>query len=315
MKTPKPLKPVRKAFEALLLCFGFVTIPFLPRRCIVWLSRVAASCAFACSRKQRSIALANVEIAFGNTFSESKKIDIVRESFRTSALMMLDILWFSVFTAKRVEKYVTCDPSVDEALLLSPLVLITGHFGNWEIAGLMTSLRGLSLLSVAAPIRNWGANVLINMARRKTGQSIALQTGAIKSVIRELRRGGRTALLMDQNTLPRKGGGFVDFFGLPVPMSKAAITICTRTGASMVFGYVIADEKGLYTVHSLPPVSVGESGVKEEEVLQMIAGWFEDAVKAHPGKWLWMYRRWRYVPEGADISRFPFYAKRLTPSG
>ncbi|MDP6849021.1 MAG: lysophospholipid acyltransferase family protein [Kiritimatiellia bacterium] len=311
MKTPKLLRSFRKSFEALFLCLGFAIIPLLPRRCIVSLSRGLGSLAFACSRKQRRIAFANLDLAFGDGMPQSRKTEILRESFQTSALMILDILWFSVSTVKRIKKYVSFDPLFDDYLSRSPLVVITGHFGNWEIAGMMIALRGWSLLSVAAPLKNSVANVLINRTRRKTGQKVAQQKGAIKAVMRELKNGGRTALLMDQNTLPRKGGEFVTFFGLPVPISKAAATLCARTGSSLVFGYCIADENGQYVTHGLPPVKIAPGGLREEDITQTIAGWLEQTITEHPGKWLWMYRRWRYVPEGADISKYPFYAEHL----
>lgn len=279
----------------------------------MWLSRGIATLAFACSRVHRRIAFANLDLAFGESMPKSRKSEIVRECLQTSALMFLDIFWFNAFSARRIKKYVSYDPLIDEYLQQSPLVVITGHFGNWEIAGLMAAVQGWPLLSVAAPLKNATANVLINWARRRTGQRIAKQKGAIKAVIRELKNGGLTALLMDQNTLPRKGGKFVTFFGLPVPVSNAAATLCVKTGASMIFGFCIADRKGHYRMEAFPPVRVGPDALREEDVTQSIANWFEQTIIKYPGKWVWTYRRWRYVPDGGDISKYPFYAKHLPP--
>ena len=49
------------------------------------------------------------------------------------------------------------------------------------------------------------------------------------------------------------------------------------------------------------------------KVNDLLLRWYEEAIAAHPEAWLWAYKRWRYIPLGADPSPFPWYA--LPPEG
>ena len=50
-----------------------------------------------------------------------------------------------------------------------------------------------------------------------------------------------------------------------------------------------------------------------ERVNARVLAWYEKAIREHPEAWLWSYKRWRYIPLGADPRPFPFYA--LPPEG
>jgi Kdo2-lipid IVA lauroyltransferase/acyltransferase len=117
------------------------------------------------------------------------------------------------------------------------------------------------------------------------------------------------ALLMDQNILPRDGGAFVDFFGLPVPVSQAVFPLAARTGAPVAFAYCVADEQGRYTVYLSAPVSVADLGATPLAATQRVAAMSEAAIRQHPGCWLWMYRRWKWVPPERGLEGYPFYAR------
>ncbi len=81
----------------------------------------------------------------------------------------------------------------------------------------------------------------------------------------------------------------------------------------LAFAYAVADKKGDYTVsaHCLP------DGCRESEsmqdVTQAIAKMIEDAIRRDPGKWMWIYKRWKIIPEGRGCEGFPAYARPIDP--
>jgi hypothetical protein len=86
-----------------------------------------------------------------------------------------------------------------------------------------------------------------------------------------------------------------------------------------VFGYALPERGGRYRV-VLPHrataeelAAEGDAGGMAERVNARMLAWYEEAIKAHPEAWLWSYKRWRYIPLGADPAPFPFYA--LPPEG
>jgi len=307
MKFPRT---VRQIAESLLVCLGFCVIPFLPRKWVLGLSIWLGNRAFRVCGKLRKTAMANLDIAFGPELSQEDKERVCKGSFRTFSLVLLDIFWFGVLSGRRIPSYVRFDSSFEFYFNTRPAVVTSAHLGNWEIMGQAVALRGHPCTSVAAPLANPFVDRVLNRLRRVTGQGVAERGGAIRTLMKALRRGGRTALLVDQNILPADGGEFVDFFGLPVPVSKAPAALSARTGAGIVFIFCVGNGAGHYTAYALPPFNVGrETGLKSGAT-QKLAGMIESVVRKHPDQWLWMYKRWKYVPRGALLKKYPFYAKK-----
>jgi lauroyl/myristoyl acyltransferase len=225
-------------------------------------------------------------------------------------------MWFALWTRRRIRRYVRFDPSFEPYFDTAPLMAITAHIGNWEALGLAVALRGDALLSVAAPVKSPVANRFMLRMRRITGQRVVAKRGAVRGLIKELRAGGRIGLLMDQNTLPTRGGIFVTFFGLQASMSDVVATLCSRTGAPFMVSCCIPDASGYYTVYGLPIVSPeGSAGTAARGASQLVADQLEQIIRRYPDHWLWAYKRWKYIPNGLDADRYPFYsvAKMLEP--
>ncbi|MDI6775017.1 MAG: hypothetical protein QME60_06445 [Verrucomicrobiota bacterium] len=302
---------IRQVFESLFFCLGFLLVGFLPRPGILVLARRLGDAAYRLARKNRKLALANLDAAFGAERGAEDKARIARESFRIFSLDALDFFWFALFPARRLRRWVTFDDSANAIFGPAPMVGVTGHIGNWEVMGQAVALRGQRLLSVAAPLGNPLVNRMINWVRRRTGQEIADREGAMRRLLRHIRGGGMVALVIDQNVLPEEGGEFVEFFGLPVPISKAAAALMARGKAGILFCYCLADESGGYRVRCLPALAASEEARQPGAVTQHLADMIETAVRERPGQWLWMYRRWKFVPNGLPLERYPYYAKRV----
>jgi len=303
--------PFRLFAEYLLACLFRFTIPWLPRPCVVALARGMGALAFRLSRRQRRVALANLLAVYGTELTERQRIRIAQEAFLTISLMGLDFFWFSIRSASRMRKYIRFDSDIKRPA--GARICVTAHLGNWELLGHVYALHYGPLTSVAATLRNPYVDRMVSRVRQVTGHKMAAQRGAVRSLLKVLRGGGEVALLIDQNTVPAEGGVFVDFFGLPVPTSKAIGALRLRTGADVLFAYCIPDEHGVYTVYSRPLPDEFEGSGTQEGVTQGVARLMEDAIREHPGKWMWMYKRWKFIPEGRSPEGYPSYARTVEP--
>jgi KDO2-lipid IV(A) lauroyltransferase len=224
------------------------------------------------------------------------------------------LFWFSFFAGRRIRKYVDVDPSFQQLYFdrPGPFVFIAAHLGNWEIMGQIATLSGDPISSVAKPLKNRFADVVVNRLRRSTGQVIQQSSGALRELLRVLKAGGKVGLVMDQNTRVESGGLFVNFWGLPVPVSKAPAFLALRTKGNVSIGYCLPQEKGRYRIYmdALPSFEK----VTVEEGTALILAEIEKVIRKYPGQWLWMYKRWKHVPEGDDGARYPFY-KRMGKNG
>ena len=309
----KILKTLRKFPESLLTAVAALVLPLLSRRAIVSMARGLGGLAYRFSRRDRQVALANLDLVFGDSLSASEKASIARQSFMRFALVMLDLFWLRRRTAERIAAWVEVDPvSYGYYRDARPCIVVTGHYGNWEVMGLVGALRGDPCTSVAMPMANPFVEWMVSRSRRVTGQGVVSRQGAIKGLLRVLRSGGRTAFVMDQNTLPAEGGRFVEFFGVPVPISQAIETLAERTGAAVLFAYCVTGEDGRYSARTMPPFFAGSQEGTDGNTTVRITRMIEEVIRKDPKQWLWMYKRWKYIPEGASRDRYPFYARDMT---
>lgn len=311
MKWHRVVRTVRKGPESVLFLFALGIIPMLPRRAVVCLANSLGSMGFRFSARERNIALANLEMAYRGVLDEPARRQVALESFQTMALTFLDLFWFGFRTRRRLAKWVAFDDSLKPCFDTAPLVIVTGHIGNWEVTGLAAAARGYPLTSVAMPLANRFVDRLLFRWRQATGQRIVQRQGAIKTLLRALKEGQLVALLMDQNTPPREGGVFVNFFGLPVAVSRAPAGLIRRSGAPVMLGVCRRRPRGQYVVSAEGPFTVGQMGQSDEAITQFLQDRMEAVVRAEPGQWLWMYKRWKYVPDLALRQRYPYYARPL----
>lgn len=216
-------KKTRQVGESFLLLLGFLVMPFLPRRVIVFLAACSGAAAYRLCSGLRRIALANLDVAYGANIEAVRKGQIARDSFQTFALVALDLFWFSVFSKQRLKKYVEYDDSFME-LVQCPesLVAVSAHFGNWEILGQSLAASGTHIVSVATPLKNSFADWLVNRTRRAAGQIIQPREGALKRLLRVLQNNALVGLVVDQNTPLNEGGIFVEFFWASSPSHKGS---------------------------------------------------------------------------------------------
>lgn len=308
------LKQLRKKCETVLTRFALWFVPRISRLSVVRLARFSGTVAYYLPTRLKRVALANLDIAFGDDMTTAEKKRILKQSCQTFALVLLDIFWFSKKTRERITQHVTFDPGLNELFQKKAHICITAHLGNWELLGHAVSVRGNPLSSVAAPLVNPAVDEYFGQTRRVSGQIIIPREGAIRKMLSTLKHDGKVGLLLDQNTHPAEGGIFVDYFGLPAPMSDAPSSLALKTNADILFGFCIPKWDGTYYVHTAPKIvpaeTPGES--KEDKVRTLthqIAETTEHAIRAHPEAWLWMYKRWKFVPPDRDRAEYPFYAK------
>jgi Kdo2-lipid IVA lauroyltransferase/acyltransferase len=299
----------RQPVEWLLTALGWSVIPWLPRGAVTGLARGLGRMAWRLAAEPRRLARANVEAAYGGTLSPAAADAIVRAAFQSFALTLLDLFWFGVFARRRLARHVrydaSCAPCWREE---GPWIFLTAHLGNWEVLGRAMAARGYPTASVAAPLKNPLVDRWVNRLRRATGQRIETRTGALRALLRALRGKQSVALLIDQNVPPARGGVYVDFFGLPAPITQAPAALARHTGAPLAFMICVHDGRGGYTVRMEVPGPVA-ADADDAAVTQHVAQVLENLIRATPGQWLWMYKRWKRIPPGADPARFPFYAQ------
>ena len=309
---------LRSYLEFLVIRTLSATIPRMRRAAVLALARRWGNWAYTLARSLRAVGETNLRLALGDTLDDAGRERILRSAFTNFILAILDTFWFARDSARRIAEWVVMEETAFAPLMRpAAQICLTAHLGNWEVLGMAFSARGYPLTSVAAPFENSSVDELFNTQRRRSGQRVISKHGAIRQLLKTLRDGGKIAMLLDQNTRLTDGGIFVPFFGLPVAVSSAAAMLWRKTGAEVYFGLCLPEPDGRYRVTPPTRIDISQGPDHPDAVVAMtaaIARATEQAVRAHPGHWLWMYKRWKYIPEGEARERFPFYSKPAQPA-
>ncbi len=318
MKIPKPILYVRFFLEYLAILPVYWFVRMLPHSMLFPVAKFAGFFFFLIPSVKKLLC-ANIRIAFPEK-DECEIRGISSRSATNLILALLEFFWF-IDRPGKIEKFV--DFSERERNLTEKyrkgghgLIWATPHIGNWELAGLkFRHDSSIPFAVVARPLNNIFLNSLIHSGRVSEGSRVIPDKGAVKGMIKALKEGYFIATLVDQNSRARDGGIFVDFFGLPVPTSRAPAMFARKLNTPVAVGGCIRNNGRCETfVIELPKATADYRS--DEELIQDIMVINENLIRQYPDQYLWLYRRWLYIPEDATEEqkrKFPYYAKKVTP--
>ncbi|MCA1585969.1 MAG: MMPL family transporter [Acidobacteria bacterium] len=176
-------------------------------------------------------------------------------------------------------------------------ILVTGHYGNWEIGGiLMSRVAHLPLTVVAMAESDPEVNRLRHDIRRRLGVDTLEVRQALDTAlhIRRLLGEGRfVALLIDRHL--GKDRVLVRFLGRPVWFLRTPALMGYLTGAPLVACFLERQGAGRFTAVPSAPIEVDRTLPRDEAIAaatQKIAEALEARVRTRPDLWYQFYRYW-----------------------
>jgi KDO2-lipid IV(A) lauroyltransferase len=186
---------------------------------------------------------------------------------------------------------------LDRLLQGGPVIMLTGHFGNWEMAGYLFGLFGFPPHSVYRPLDNPHLDRFVREFRQRTGQKMIAKK-EYDQILEVLRKGGVLSFLADQDAGER--GMYVEFFGRPASTHKSIALLALEYQAPVVVGYARRIGPGFrYEVACSAIIEPGEfTGTAEDAKLltQRFTSELERIVRDSPEQYLWLHRRWKHQP-------------------
>ncbi len=301
---------------ALIHVFGYLILRRVPRSWLGFCGWVASRFMYM-APAVRNLVIANLKIAFPE--KPDKEIRrIALASLSHLPRMMLEFLWIANRPDKLDKHTIIPDSEMEKIRRLQgkdgkrPVMYVCPHLGGWEVSAMMVAhWVKCPFASIAAKIDNPYLDKLIVKCRSTENIRVIPAKGAVRGMVMALKEGYSMGTLIDQNTKVRDGGIWVNYFGLPVPTSPAPAFFGKKFDIAIcVGGAVIKNGKYEFYVRELPKPS-GEY-TEPEEMIQDLLKLTEDLVREFPEQYLWMYKRFKFIPN--DISekmseRYPDYAK------
>ena len=297
-------RPRNKKVEWMVYAAVRVVITFL-QWMPLWigykLAKAIAWIAYHVDKRHRKVALDNLQIAFPE-MTDAERDKTVRGVYRHFITMIIEIAHIPYtlsLTTWRKHIHMQGHESVLRTILQrKPVLIVTGHYGNWEMAGYLFGVYNFNPHSIYRALDNPYLDRWLREFREHAGQKMIPKKGGFEQMEEVLKSGGVLCTVGDQDAGPK--GLFVDFFGKPASTHKAMALMAIQHQAVVLVGAARRmNDRFEYQVEVADVIDpsefpTGPNAVKEL-THRMMAG-LEAIVRKDPTQYLWLHRRWKHAP-------------------
>ena len=251
------------------------------------LSQNIASILFNYIPKRKNTALKNLKIAFPDKSDEWINTTL-KKCYSFFTYNFLQFLAFP-FDPNSIEIEVVGKKYLKNAINEnSGTVLVSAHFGSWEILGYWFGINNYPLVGIAQKQKNKGANLFFEEKRQLSGTKQVYRKSSMDSLYEILNANKILGLVSDQDA--RGKGVFVDFFNKPASTHKGAALFHLNTNASLIFGICVQKDIEKYRVEFIP---INPKKKSTEDITQLYTTIIEQSIKKYPEQYFWFHNRWK----------------------
>lgn len=285
-------------------------IDALPTRTCV---RLAEMLAFVITRvlprklSRYYVARDNIRLAYGDQLSDQQVDRMIQGMWVHLFRMVTEIVQLPrklrLYNCADVLDFFNRDESVCAMCTGRPVIVLSGHFGNWEMATSTFGIFGFPMGVVARDLDNPRLHGWFERFRQYTGHRLLSKKGGGSDMVNYMENGAHLALLADQDAGSR--GLFVPFFGKDASTFKSIALLALQYRAVIVVGYArrlpddfrnrrwVHYEMGCEDVIDSLQYD-GADAVRQ--ITERYTQSLEQAVRRAPEQYFWVHRRWKSEP-------------------
>lgn len=262
--------------------------------------------------RHRRRALDNLRPALGAQYSEGQLRALARGSFEHFAQLYLVemVLTPRLITAWAWARHVELGelgPALRILLRGRGAIMLTAHFGNYELLGYTIARLGLPLHAVMRPLDNPLLNEFLLRSRAAGGISLLYKKGVSAVAEEVLAAGGTLCFIADQDA--GRKGLFAEFFGRPASWYKSIGLLAIRQRVPVIVGSAARVGPGFRYRISVERIIEPHEWEQQVDPLSWITQTYakalETGIRRHPEQYLWVHRRWKTQPKAGRASARP----------
>ena len=251
---------------------------------------------------RRKLVLENLRRVFGDTLPETEIVRLTQAYYAHFVRFGMEFLRLPFMSAKRRKNFVRVENEQSPLRAHEKgkgLLLLTGHFGNWEVAT-VAGIREFPqyrnyFYFVRRQFKPRWFNDLITRRTSRAGLGSLPKTGSLDKMLELLSRGAVILFTFDQHA-GGKDGVVVDFLGHPAATFKSLAILAMSTGAPVIPAHGWREPDGTHVLRFEDPLPLIECADTNEAIRKNTQA-FNDAlgrmILRHPEQWIWMHRRWK----------------------
>ena len=173
------------------------------------------------------------------------------------------------------------------------VIIVMGHFGNWEWSGNAFSLNFRQQLYVIYhPLTNKNFDKLMYNMRTRFGTKLIAMRDTYKDMVRFKDEVNATAFIADQTPAPEHAY-WTRFLNQDTPVFRGTEKIARKVNYPVVYSSVKRVKRGFYEIHA--EVLFEEPRLTTDgEISEAHTRKLEKEIIEQPEIWLWSHRRWKH---------------------
>lgn len=230
--------------------------------------------------------------------------ETAQKSFEHLTMMIFDIFKTpQLITPETIYDYFMIDEDEIKAVAnhvhaKKGVIMITGHYGNFEALGYALAAAGYQNNSVGRPIDNPYIDRYLLSIREKIGQTVISKFGATDEMINTLKQGKILGLVADQNG--NRKDVFVDFFGRSASTYKSIGLLAMNNNVPIVIGYCRRLDNEYKFKIGIAGIITPDMWAEKEDPLLWITQEYTTAIESFireaPEQYWWLHQRWKSRP-------------------
>lgn len=302
MNIKPQLKKIKNTFIYIGIVFLITLLRAMNRRNAIAFMRYMGHLAFMFAAYERKNAIKHLTWAFGNEKSQKEIHEIAKRVFLNFGACAADAIRLPLLVKDgTIDRIVTTENFhylTDEIDKKKGVIIMTGHYSNWELMGTWVVRHGYPVKVVAKKSYDSRLDKLIVGYRNEAGYSNTARGKATKSVVDGLLEGETYGLLFDLDTKVK--GVFVDFFGKPAHTATGPALLSSMLNVPIVPLFIRLTRDYNYVITAFEKIPMDSTGDNDKDLItntQRCSDMYEKVIRAYPDQWIWMHRRWKKQPE------------------
>ena len=272
---------------------GFISnlVTKLSLRTQIIISQNIASVLYHYIPKRKNVAIKNIQTAFPKC-SDIWVANTLKKCYKFFAYNFIQFLALPKSTDS-IKIQINGQTALDNAIEQGKgVILISSHFGPWEILGHWLGVNNYQLRGVAHKQKNKGANRFFEEKRQLSGIKHIYRKVGVDVLYNILEEKKILGLVSDQDA--KNKGIFINFFNKPASTHKGAAIFHLNTNAPMIYGICIQTGFQEYKIELIPITSVKNT---MEDITQEYTLTLERIIQKYPEQYFWFHNRWKTNPK------------------
>lgn len=282
---------------SLYCIFNFI-FAVTPKPIIKRILELFAFLIYKLDRKRYKTALANLNLVFKETKSDTEKKSIIYESYKTLAFNIYELLENQNLDKEKIfskAKIINTDVIQNALNEKRKIIFITAHYGGWELVLPCIALKfNMKVGVVSKKIQNIYIQEKFAQMRAKNNITLIDKKNAAKGMIKTLTNDDKVAIVIDQYI---DGGCDVNFLGIKDTATDATSRLALKFNALIIPIFATKNDFRKYEITICNPIDVMKFKFKAQdkvrELTQLQNDIMTEQILKEPKYWLWQHKRFR----------------------